>query len=281
MFGDDVTIDATVLGDGDPDLAVVGGVHGDEPSGLRAIRHVLDTEPDLERPVKFVVANPPAAVAHRRYLDADMNRVFPGDPDAGERERRLAAQLGEAVDGSLALSMHATHSSAEPLAFVSGDHPAAQAAAARLPLEHVVNHDPAVDGAFTSCERVVSVEVGRQLTEDATQNATKLVRAFLRLTDALPDDPKTGSPAFYTMRDAVEKPAGEDDVGLLVDNFERVDAGTAYAATPDEEYVADDPFYPVLMSETGYEDIFGYRGERVADSLAAAREAWGTPPEGG
>lgn len=280
MFGGDVDIDVTVLGDGDPDLAVVGGVHGDEPSGLRAIRHVLDTEPDLQRPVKFVVANPPATVAHRRYLDVDMNRTFPGDRNSKDRERQLAAQLREEIEGSLVLSMHSTHSSAEPLAFVSGDHPDAQAAAARLPLDHVVNHDPAVDGAFTSCECVVSVEVGRQLTEDATTNATKLVRAFLRLTDALPDDPKTGSPTFYTMRDAVEKPADEDEVSLLVDNFERVDAGAAYAATPDEEYAADDPFYPILMSETGYEDIFGYRGERVADSLADAREAWGTPPEG-
>lgn len=276
MFGERAEIDVTVLGEGNPELVVVGGIHGDEPSGIRAIRHVLDTEPGLERAVKFVVANPPAAVAHRRYLDADMNRVFPGDHDSADRERRLAAQLSEEIGGSLVLSLHATHSSGEPIAFVSGEHPDAQAVASRLPLDHVINHDPVVDGAFTSRERVVSVEAGRQLTEDATTNATKLVRAFLRLTDALPDEPATGSPDFYTMEDTVEKP-GVDERQLLVDNFQEVASGTTYAATPDAEFVADEAFYPVLMSEAGYDDIFGYRGQRAGSALEEAREAWGTP----
>ena len=28
-----------------------------------------------------------------------------------------------------------------------------------------------------------------------------------------------------------------------------------------EEYVAEEPFYPILMSPYGYEDVFGYAGE--------------------
>ncbi|WP_232686269.1 succinylglutamate desuccinylase/aspartoacylase domain-containing protein [Halobacterium zhouii] len=280
MFGERAEVDATVLGDGDPDLAVVGGIHGDEPSGVRAIRHVLDTEPDLERAVKFVVANPPAGVAHRRYLDVDMNRVFPGDPDSPDRERRLAAQLADEIGGSIVLSLHSTHSSTNPIAFVSGKHPDAQAVAARLPVEHVVNHDPVVDGAFTSCKRVVSVEVGRQLTDAATTNATKLVRSFLRMTDALPDEPTTGSPDFHTLTGSVEKPADAEDPQLLVDNFREVSEGTTYATTSDAEFVADDSFYPILMSETGYDHIFGYRGRRAGDSLQEARAAWGTPLAG-
>ncbi|MFB6072973.1 MAG: succinylglutamate desuccinylase/aspartoacylase family protein [Halobacterium sp.] len=279
MFGSDVHVHTTVIGGDDPDVAVVGGVHGDEPSGPRAIQYVLDREPDLERAVKFVLANPAAAVAHRRYLDADLNRSFPGDPDADAREERLAAELRDELADCLVLSIHSTHSAVEPLAFVSGDNPEAQAAASRLPVANVVNHDPAVDGAFASTEGVVSVEAGRQLTEDATTNAAKLVRAFLRLTGALPGEPKSADPDFYTIRDAVEKPAGED-AQLLADNFERVDAGDAYAETADEQFVADEAFYPVLMSETGYEDIFGYRGEFVGETIAEAREAWGTPPEG-
>jgi succinylglutamate desuccinylase len=279
VFGDDVHIDTTVLGDGDPEVAVVGGIHGDEPSGVRAIQHVLDRDPDLERPVKFVLGNPAAAVAHRRYLDEDMNRAFPGDPDADTREGRLAAELREALADCTVLSIHATHSAVEPLAFVSGDHPDAQAVAAQLPVDHVVNHDPAVDGAFTSCEQVVTVEAGRQVTESATQNATKLVRAFLRLTDTLPGDPATGSPDFYTLDSEVPKPSDED-VQLRADNFEPVEEGETWAETTSEEFVAEQSFYPILMSETGYEDSFGYRGEFAGDTLADAREAWGTPPQG-
>lgn len=282
MFGDDVAIESTVLGEGEPDLTVVGGIHGDEPSGVRAVRRVLEMEPDLERPVQFVLANPAAAVAHRRSLDVDMNRVFPGDPEADERERRLAAGLTDAVDGHTVLSLHSTHSSVEPMAFVSGDHPVAQGIASRLPVAHVVNHDPVVDGAFTSCECVVSVEAGRQLTEDATQNAIRIVRAFLRLTDASPKDPTPGDPDYYTLVDEVEKPDGTENYQLLVDNFAPVGAGDTYARATDAdlELVADRSFHPVLMSETGYDEIFGYKAERAGKDLAAARDAWSTPIEG-
>lgn len=274
MFGADVSPGVTVLGPGEPELAVVGGVHGDEPSGVRAVRRVLESNPDLERAVKLVVANPQAAVAHRRYLDADLNRVFPGDPDAADRERRLAAQLCDLAADCTVLSMHSTHSCPDPIAFVSEDRPRAQEIASRLPLDYVVNEEPAVEGAFTSSASVVSVEVGRQLTEEATENARDIVRAFLRLTDALPGDPpSTSSPDYFSLVEPIEKPAVEGHE-VLVENFEPVEAGTTYARSGSDELVADESFVPILLSETGYDDIFGYRGRLVGDSLPAARDAW-------
>lgn len=276
MFGADVSPDVSTLGPGEPALAAVGGVHGDEPSGVRAIRAVLESNPDLERAVKFVVANPQAAVAHRRYLDADLNRVFPGDPAADARERRLAARLCAEVEGCTVLSMHSTHSCPDPIAFVSGDRPRAQEVASRLPLDYVVNEEPGVEGAFTSSASVVSVEVGRQLTEAATENARDVVRAFLQLTDALPGDPpETSSAAYYSLVEPIEKPDGDAERHeLLVENFEPVEAGTTYAHSGDESFVADEDFVPILLSETGYDDIFGYRGRAVGDSLEEARDAW-------
>lgn len=278
MFGDAVGIDVTIIGEGEPELTIVGGIHGDEPSGVRAIRRIIEAEPDLARPVQCIVANPAAAVTHRRYLDVDMNRHFPGDYDAATREERLAAQLSDAVDGTMVLSIHSTHSSAKPFAFVSEHHPNAQALAATLPVEHVIDHGSVVDGAFTSCRQVVSVEAGRQLSDAATQNAARIVRSFLRLSGALPGDATTGSPDFYSLTDSVAKPGEGTTAQLLVDNFSEVEAGETYLTTEDEEYVADDPFRPVLMSETGYEDIFGYKGRKVGDTLAEAREEWALMP---
>jgi succinylglutamate desuccinylase len=275
MFGTDVDVSVSILGPGEPDLAVVGGIHGDEPCGIRAIRHVLDSQPDLERAVKLIVANPPASVTQRRYLDADMNRIFPGDPDSEDRERRLAARLRDVVEDCHVLSIHSTHSSSVPLAFVSGDHPEAQRLASRLPVRYVVNQKPAIEGAFTACGSVVSVEAGRQTTEEATENAAKLVRAFLRETDALPGDPETTDSRYYSLTDAVEKPSDDERYDLLVENFHHVDPGTTYARSDDDELVAEESFYPILMSETGYDERFGYKGQKVGESLSEAREAWG------
>ncbi|MFW5919893.1 MAG: hypothetical protein ACOCSF_06860 [Halanaeroarchaeum sp.] len=40
-------------------------------------------------------------------------------------------------------------------------------------------------------------------------------------------------------------------------------AGEAFAAADGVETVADDPFYPVLLSPEGYADVYGYRADRV------------------
>ncbi|MDY6780920.1 MAG: succinylglutamate desuccinylase/aspartoacylase family protein, partial [Halobacteria archaeon] len=82
----------TVRGPGEASLAVVGSIHGDEPSGAEAIRRVLNEDLEYSEAVKFVVANPRALEAGERYVDVDMNRNFPGDSESDEVEERLAAK---------------------------------------------------------------------------------------------------------------------------------------------------------------------------------------------
>jgi Succinylglutamate desuccinylase len=74
------------LGEGTPEVAVVGGIHGDEPCGPLAIKRLLAEELTVERPVKLIIANEEALEAGQRYLEADLNRVFPGDPNADAHE---------------------------------------------------------------------------------------------------------------------------------------------------------------------------------------------------
>ena len=75
--------DVTTHGPGTPVVAIVGGIHGDEPSGVRAVerlrRAIGRGEFDLQRGIALVVGNPPAVAAGVRYLDSDLNRSFPGD----------------------------------------------------------------------------------------------------------------------------------------------------------------------------------------------------------
>lgn len=264
------------LGPGDPRAAVVAGIHGDEPSGIRAVRSLLAEKPDFEAGVRFLLGNPAAFLANDRYLDVDLNRVFPGSRDAAERERRLAAALCDLTANQPTLSLHATHSQPEPMALVDLQAEIASLAA-ELPVPSVVDETTAIEGSFTDCSSVVTIEAGCQHSDQAMETALDQVRAFLQLTDVLPGEPPAATPRFYRLDDVVEKPP-DVTYDLRVENFEPVSAGTTYATAGADAFVAERSFVPVLMSECGYEEIFGYRGTFLGDSLPAARRALASEP---
>ncbi|WP_256301858.1 succinylglutamate desuccinylase/aspartoacylase domain-containing protein [Haloarchaeobius salinus] len=276
MFDQDIAPDVVEFGPGDADLAVVCNMHGDEPTGARAIQRILKPSPEFERAVKFIVANPPASILHRRFLDVDMNRVFPGDPKANDRERRLAAQLVAETADCDTISFHTTHATPEPVAFVSEGKPRALEIVSQLPIAYVINETPVVDGAFSSTGPVVSIETGKVQQPNSVAKAEMLIQAFLNNEGAVSEEPPMHAPVtnYFEIFDKIEKPPGDETYELLARNFERVEEGEAYAKSEEGFLLADESFVPVLMSQSGYGEIFGFRGRKVGESAEDAKEAW-------
>lgn len=63
-----------------------------------AARRLYEPELYLQRDVAFVLADAAAIEAGERYLDSDLNRTFPGDPDDDQQEQ-IAVRLCEFVEG--------------------------------------------------------------------------------------------------------------------------------------------------------------------------------------
>ncbi|XP_078197715.1 N-acyl-aromatic-L-amino acid amidohydrolase (carboxylate-forming)-like [Callithrix jacchus] len=93
-------------------VAVAGGKHGNEMSGVYLVRHWLLAPAELQRPsfsAVPVLANPAATTACRRYVDRDLNRTFtstflnsrptPDDPYEVTRARELNQLLGPKASG--------------------------------------------------------------------------------------------------------------------------------------------------------------------------------------
>ncbi|SEA13641.1 Succinylglutamate desuccinylase / Aspartoacylase family protein [Haloplanus vescus] len=257
----------------DPEVAVVAGIHGDEPCGPDAVEALLDDPPDFQRPVKFVVANERALERDVRYVDEDLNRAFPGDPDAESHERRLAHRLLAELDGCATLALHSTQSYAHPFALVDTvDHETA-GRCARLPVDAVVETADYAEGRLISYPGTVEVECGLQWSEEAAANARELVTAFLAATGVLPEDAgyeRHDVPVFRLTGKVSKAPASRHEV--FVENFERVEPGVPFASADDTEHVAQEAFYPILMSAEGYEDVFGYAGERIGELSEFERE---------
>jgi len=247
------------LGTGDPELAIIGSVHGDEPCGARAIERFLADPPTLDRPVKFVIANEEALDAGERYLDADLNRAFgPGVPEDAH-ERRLAERLGDEIQGCRVLSIHSTQSHADPFAIAAGVDNYVRDVVPKLPVVALVDTGEQVEGRLFATEAdILEVEAGLQGSDAAAENAYDLLRAFLTATGALPGDAIDSPVPIYELGEAIAKPPASE-YAVYAENFQRVAAGERFAAADDETLVAEAEFWPVLLSPYGYADVFGYR----------------------
>jgi hypothetical protein len=263
------------LGDGTPEVSVVGAIHGDEPCGERAIERFVAEAPVVERPVKLIVANEAALDAAVRYLDEDLNRAFPGDPEADSHEGRLAHALSREIRGTTVLSLHSTQSYAEPFALVDEVDAVARSICPHLPIEYLVETGRFSEGRLIEHAHTVEVECGLQGSEEAATNAYWILRAFLSATGVL-SAPVAGdeeAPLSLRRRDADEvavfrlldripkRPA--EEYRVFVDNFQRVAPGDRVATADGDAYSADSEFYPVLLSANGYDDVFGYAADRV------------------
>jgi len=254
-----------VLGSGDPEVAVVGGIHGDEPCGVTAIERLLAEEPAVERPVAFVVANEEALAAGQRYVEADLNRAFPGDPGGDTHESRLAAEMAGTIAGCTTLSLHSTQSYRGTFALVDDLAEPIGRICRHLSVDAVVDVGAYHEGRlFDAVDELVEVECGYQGSEDAAENAARIVREFLGVMGVLPAErrrPRDDIP-LYRLRRPIRK-ARASTYEVYASNFEHVSAGEPFAVADGSEVVAEEGFYPVLLSPYGYETLFGYAAERL------------------
>jgi len=252
-------------------VAIVGGIHGDEPAGVRIVRRLadaLDEDGDGTGCVRLIIANERAIEAGTRYTDADLNRVFPGEADSDEYERALAPRLAAELEGMDAvLALHTSHSAPPPFAIHSGLTPSVRRTVTGMPVEHVVDASGLRGTTLDSTvPHTVSIEVGRQGSEEAVEFGYDACLAFLRAHGALDDEPPTFAPTTVVKGDEeVPKGGGEPHVNYV--NFEEIPEGAVFAE--DDVYthrVTEAGIVPVLASEHGYEEIFGIYG-RVIGTL--------------
>lgn len=198
------------LGEGEPKIAIVGGIHGDEPCGVHAVETLLDE-----------------------------------------------------LRGCRTLALHATQSTARPFALVTEIGAVAERLCPQLSIDAVIEAGSCVGTALGAHITAIEVECGLQGTEQATAAAERLISEFLQATGAMPgpDAPERTLPV-YQLREAIPK-RNATAYEVLVNNFERVEKDTPFATIDGEPQTAEEAFYPVLLSASGYERQFGYAADLI------------------
>ena len=245
-------------GNGEPQYAVTACIHGDEPSGKKAIERLLDSEYDFKKPVKFVIANEEALEKNERFLDVDLNRNFPGDPDSDKHEERLATKVLEEVKGMKVMDLHSTRS--EPTPFMTlGD-----ISDTVLKLMKGTGVDKACyfeeeSGVMGEYVDAFIVEAGPQGTEDAVDMAYDILVNYLATLEIIEEEYEKSDPEIFKYYETVRG----GDWEFLKTNFEKVEKGEVFARHGTTELISTEEFYPVLMSTDGYEDILGQKARKM------------------
>lgn len=250
-----------------PRVAVVGGIHGDEPSGKHIVERLANElkREDINGTIQLIVANERALEINERFVETDLNRAFPGDPESNLYEEALAARLEDLIEGAEAvLALHSSHSAPPPFAIYSRLTDSVRRSVTGMPVEYVMDASTLRGSTLDSTvPDVVSLETGRQGSDNAVEFGYEATLAFLRAHGALTDKPPTFSETII-IKGHEEVPKGGGKPEVFYRNFEEIPKGEIFAR--DDVYthrVEEAGIVPVLASEHGYEDIFGVYGTRT------------------
>jgi hypothetical protein len=99
-------------------ILVIGGLHGNEPLGIEIVRAI---ERDPIPNVTAIFGNPAAIKKGVRFIESDLNRVFPGNQSGMTEERRAAFLMEATKSYDVVLDFHNTHASGNDFGFVGND----------------------------------------------------------------------------------------------------------------------------------------------------------------
>lgn len=75
-----------------PKILFVVASHGDEPIGLKVAEKLKNFQ--NKDKFNYVIANPKALKKNVRFIDADLNRIYPGKPKGNNEEKMASRMLG-------------------------------------------------------------------------------------------------------------------------------------------------------------------------------------------
>jgi hypothetical protein len=217
------------FGNGKPELSLVCCLHGTEINGLYALNSIDFN--DVEGTVKVIVANEEAVALGKRYVDADLNRSYPGDLN-GNHEQQLAVQLySEIKDSDYVIDIHTTSAKTDPFIITVKENALLSAFAQAIPLEKVVvMNDPDEKSLISRLGCGLAVEFSEQ---DGTNHICETVIGTLINLWMYDGLPKITEKMTYRTYGTLEQSS------VPLTNFERAE-------------INGESFYPVLYGEKAY-----------------------------
>lgn len=250
------------FGSGKKSLVIIGGIHGDEP-GTAIIVKILNNilrEKDLYGNIKTIIANQEALKQNKRYIDSDLNRSFKQKGSSGHENKLSKRIINESQNADRVLALHSSKSVPPPFC-ITNDIDSKKRHICALPVSYAVYTENADGSLEYELENTINIELGHQQTNQVIYNGMLCVESIMSSMNIIDNyNIDYTDTQVIQSNQPLKKKFGEPKV--YYNNFEKITYNDIIAEDEGIVHISKErDLTPVLMSEYGYNDIFGYLGK--------------------
>lgn len=238
-----------------PTVYVVGGVHGDEPIGLKVIRE-LKSLTVARGILVLIIAHPKALAKKKRFLQTDLNRSFNGKSKA--IEERLAKKLvKEFAQADFLIDIHATNSNFKELLIATSMDAGVKKLLSLVPIKKVLYVPKKIFGGhelISSVKKAIALEYGPDKTGKNYPLALAHVVGILSSLGVINkkvSKNKNNTKELYTASFAYTVPKAFIQHRALKD-FTLIKKGGYIGTSQEKKLYSTDAFYPVFLGKGRY-----------------------------
>jgi len=229
------------------ELLVVACVHGNEIYGLEVLKKFSG--------VDSFVGNPKAVEKKVRFIDSDLNRVFPGKKD-GNYEEKLALEINKKlVNYDYVVDLHSSSSKCPLFGIITKPMKEKIEFAKKLGLKKVVvmSENYASGKALIDfCKCGISLEIGPHEDKTIIDEVSEKIENFI-------SDKSMSEPEIFEVFDVIK----QEHKNIKINNFEFVNKGQILSEDSFGKQIAEEDFIAVLVSEKAYNNVLCLAGRKV------------------
>jgi tryptophanyl-tRNA synthetase len=225
-------------------LILVCCLHGNERYGLSVC--------ESQSLFPFVLANEKALKENKRFIDSDLNRVFPGNEEGNYEERRAAEILEKIKDFDYVLDLHSSSNRCPLFGIITKPNKEKIEFAKKLGLKKLI----IMPESFASGKALIdfvkyglSIEIGPHENLDNKKQVSALIENFAE-NKSYNEDIEVFE-IFEIIRDKADE--------ILIENFKEVKKGEKIS----ENQIAEFDFVPVLVGEEAYKGTLCLAARRI------------------
>lgn len=226
---------------------IIVGVHGNEHAPIKAVKRLAKA-----RGINYLVANPEAIRKNARFLDTDLNRCFPGNPD-GSREEKIAVRIcSQMQEYGSAIDLHTATCQTPPFIIFTGLSAQHRALINRLDVSRVVYMEKSIASGRALIDHVkvgVSVECGF----DRSKATEEIIRLFLE--KYLSNRTVQREKQYFSVFEIIKKIGAREKLDKGIKSFKLVKKGDVISRNETSVRSARFSFYPVLARERSYKGV--------------------------